>query len=94
MSKRPRKKLSKAEAGRIGGQTTARRHGVEHYRAAGRKGFLATVARHWQGDRQGYLRWLRARGWLAEVQRLFEAGGATCIEIPPIPGLDDEEDLS
>jgi hypothetical protein len=23
----------------------------------------------------------------------FEAGGETCIEIPPIPGRDDEEDL-
>ena len=23
----------------------------------------------------------------------FEASGETCIEIPPIPGRDDEEDL-
>ncbi len=66
---RTRKKLSKAEAGRIGGRMTARRHGVEHYRAAGRKGFMATVARHWQGDAAGYVRWLHARGWLQELQR-------------------------
>ena len=65
MTKRPRKrKLSKAEAGRIGGRMTARRHGIEHYRAAGKKGFMATVARHWQGDAAGYVRWLRAHGWL------------------------------
>lgn len=86
------KKLSRAEAGRIGGKMTARRHGVEPYRAAGRKGFLATVARHWQGDAAGYVRWLRAHGWLRQIQEAFRASGATCIEIPLIPGLDDEED--
>jgi general stress protein YciG len=91
MSKRKRK-LSKAEAGRIGGRMTARRHGIEHYRAAGRKGFMVTVARHWAGDHEGYLRWLRARGWLQDLQRAFAASGQTCIEIPPIPGLDDQED--
>ncbi len=89
---RKRQKLSRAEAGRIGGRMTARRHGIEHYRAAGRKGFMTTVARHWQGDAAGYVRWLHARGWLRDLQRSFEASGETCIEIPPIPGLDDEED--
>ena len=97
MTKRPRRrKLSKAEAGRIGGKTTARRHGIEHYRAAGKKGFMATVARHWQGDAAGYVRWLRAHGWLAQVQRLFEQqpyeNGIKVIELPPIPGLDDDEE--
>ena len=77
MTKRPRKrKLSKAEAGRIGGRMTARRHGIEHYRAAGKKGFMATVARHWQGDAAGYVRWLRAHGWLAQDAAAFEATAA------------------
>ena len=77
MTKRPRKrKLSKAEAGRIGGRMTARRHGIEHYRAAGRKGFMATVARHWQGDAAGYVRWLRAHGWLQQIQRALSARAA------------------
>jgi hypothetical protein len=92
MKKRPKRKLSKTEAGRIGGKTTARRHGLEHYRAAGKKGFMVTVARHWQGDAAGYVRWLRARGWIQDLDRAFRASGETCIEIPPIPGLDDDEE--
>jgi hypothetical protein len=98
MAKKRRKKLSKAEAGRIGGRTTKRRHGIEHYRAAGKKGFMVTVARHWQGDKQGYLRWLREHGWIAKVRELFDAepagpSGIKCIEIPLLPGeLEEEED--
>jgi hypothetical protein len=98
MAKRWRRKLSKAEAGRIGGRATRKRHGIEHYRAAGKKGFMVTVARHWQGDKAGYLRWLRARGWLADVARLFDAqplgpDGTKCIEIPVIPDeLEDGEE--
>jgi hypothetical protein len=94
MSQRKRK-LSKAEAGRIGGKMTARRYGLDHYRAAGRKGFMVTVARHWAGDKAGYLRWLRAHGWLAQVQRLFDQqpteNGIKVIELPPIPGLEEED---
>ena len=89
--------MSKAEAGRIGGRATKKRHGIEHYRAAGRKGFMVTVARHWQGDKSGYLRWLRERGWLAEVHALFDAqpigpSGFKTIEIPLLPGELEEED--
>ena len=98
MAKRRRKTLSKAEAGRIGGRATRKRHGIEHYRAAGRKGFMVTVARHWQGDKSGYLRWLREHGWLANVTKLFDAepvgpDGIKAIELPILPGeLEEEED--
>ena len=97
MAKKRRRKLSKAEAGRIGGRATRKRHGIEHYRAAGRKGFMVTVARHWQGDKSGYLRWLREHGWLANVTRLFEAepvgpDGIKSIELPILPGELEEED--
>src|SRR5262249_33298935 len=81
----PKKKLTKAEAGRLGGDQTKRRHGIEHYREAGRKGFMATCARHWQGDKEGYLKWLRANGWLKEVRQLLDAAGRN-DEILTIPG--------
>lgn len=91
----PKKKLSKAEAGRKGGEQTKRRHGRAHYQEAGRKGFLATLARHWHGDKEGYLRYLRATGWLAQVQRLIDAQppaeGPQVIELPPVPGLEDDD---
>jgi hypothetical protein len=65
----------------------------------GKKGFDATVARHWQGDRQGYVRWLRERGWLKQLTDLFDAEclertargepGPFVLEIPMLP----EEEL-
>lgn len=39
-------RLSPAERGRLGGLTTARRHGREHMAAIGRRGGLATVTQH------------------------------------------------
>ena len=48
------KKLTKAEAGRIGGMTTKKRHGIEHYRAIGKQGLSGTCDRHWQGDKVGH----------------------------------------
>jgi hypothetical protein len=46
MKKRARKKLTKAEAGRKGGQTTMKRHGRKHFQAAGKKGAQATLETH------------------------------------------------
>jgi hypothetical protein len=93
MSKR--KKMSKAEAGRLGGKTTKKRHGIEHYRAAGRKGFMVTCARHWHGDKAGYVRYLQSLGNLAEIERAFQARpfgptGIKSIELPPIPEAIEE----
>ena len=95
MSKR--KKMTKAEAGRIGGMTTKKRHGIEHFRAAGKKGFMVTCARHWQGDKAGYVRYLQALGLLAEFDRAFEdrpygPDGVKSMELPPLPGDDDDSD--
>jgi hypothetical protein len=94
------KKLSKRRAkalGRKGGRATARKHGNSYMREIGRKGFLATLARHWQGDRAGMLRWLHSRAHFAIVEALaaldlaaqIEAG-ATCA-CTEIPVIDDEE---
>jgi general stress protein YciG len=101
MSKR-KKKMSKAEAGRIGGRTTKKRHGIEHYRQAGKKGFQATVSRHWNGDKAGYIRYLQSLGVWAEWERGFASlepgeSGIVCREIPPLPGDDEdpaEDDLA
>jgi hypothetical protein len=75
-----KKKLTKAEAGRLGGLQTKRRHGRQHFQQAGAKGFMATVARHWQGDKRGYLRWLHAQGWHSQLIALLDK------EPPPPPG--------
>jgi general stress protein YciG len=42
----PRRQLTKAEAGRKGGQTTMNRHSRKHYQEAGRKGGKATLETH------------------------------------------------
>jgi general stress protein YciG len=42
----PKTKLTKAEAGRLGGLRTQQRHGTEHFQQAGRKGGAATLAAH------------------------------------------------
>ena len=76
-----KKKLTKAEAGRRGGLATRQRHGVEHYRRIGAKGFMATVARHWAGDRESYLRYLHECGYIKEIERL------TARETPPWEAL-------
>jgi general stress protein YciG len=39
-------KLTKAEAGRLGGLQTQRRHGRQHFQQAGRKGGQATLETH------------------------------------------------
>ena len=39
-------KLTKAEAGRLGGRATKKKHGTEHYRRAGKKGAEATLTKH------------------------------------------------
>jgi hypothetical protein len=46
MAEQPRKKLTKAEAGRLGGLKTKQRHGSEHFRRAGALGAKAVMERH------------------------------------------------
>jgi hypothetical protein len=42
----PRKKLTKAEAGRLGGLRTKAKHGTEHFRRAGSLGGKALLAKY------------------------------------------------
>jgi hypothetical protein len=46
MAEQPRKKLTKAEAGRLGGLKTKQRHGTAHFRRAGSLGGKALLARY------------------------------------------------
>jgi general stress protein YciG len=58
--------MTRQEAGRQGGRRTLALHGVEHFRAIGRKGFAATCNRHFAGDRRAMLNDLIRRGLMAQ----------------------------
>ena len=51
-----------AAMGRQGGRSTFSRHGVDHMREIGRRGFRATCDRHYGGDRRAMLNELIRRG--------------------------------
>jgi len=54
-----------AALGRKGGQATAEKHGREHMRKIGRKGFHAVVRKHYGGDYRLAINTLIARGLMA-----------------------------
>ena len=56
--------MDRVEAGRLGGLTTAARHGRGYMSEIGAKGFQATTDRHFGGDRAA------ARAVLARQQKL------------------------
>lgn len=51
--------------GRKGGMATFRKYGANHMRRIGKVGFAATVAKHWNGDRQACIRRLIELGLMA-----------------------------
>lgn len=50
----------------MGGKVTVARHGREHLRAIGKRGFAVTVDRHWGGDRKAFIRRLVELGLMAQ----------------------------
>jgi hypothetical protein len=73
-----------AAYGRRGGKATAATHGRRHMAEIGARGFNATVARHWQGDRKGYAAWLREHARFAVVEAAADvllAAGVSCVEL-------------
>ena len=61
----PRPKLTKAECGRLGGNTTKARHGREHYVRAGKLGFAKLVGTRFGGARTSTVAHLIAAGKVA-----------------------------
>ena len=59
-----RKKLTKAEAGRLGGKATVKKYGPEHMRTIGKAGFAALRRKFgfMGGSGRGALRWLNKKG--------------------------------
>jgi hypothetical protein len=52
------------------------------------------LARHWAGDRKGYVAWLREHARFALVEAAAEmilAAGVRCVELDgDLPGYDDD----
>jgi hypothetical protein len=91
--------MDRGAAGSKEGRTTVERHGVQHMREIGAKGFAATVARHWQGDRAAYRDYLGLRRHEQQIEsfvdremtRRLENGERTvCVEMPVLSGPDDD----
>jgi len=71
----PPRKLTKAECGRLGGNTTKARHGREHYVRAGKLGFaaLSRTLGFMGGSRRGALRQLRRAGKIRDTPEQLRA---------------------
>jgi hypothetical protein len=65
-AQQPERKLTKAEAGRLGGLRTKAKHGTEHYRRAGRLGAAALLAKY--GPE--HFRQIGKAGFLALAKRI------------------------
>jgi hypothetical protein len=80
----PFTKSTAATMGSRGGFRTVRKHGRKHMKTIAAKGFAATVARHWSGDRKSYTAWLRDHARFALVEAaasvLLDAG-VSCVEL-------------
>jgi hypothetical protein len=74
-----------ASFGARGRRATARRYGRAYMAEIAARGFESTVARHWQGDRKGYVAWLREHARFAIVEAaaavLLSAGAVSCVEL-------------
>ncbi|HMB08444.1 MAG TPA: hypothetical protein VKP69_32525 [Isosphaeraceae bacterium] len=80
------------------GRATLAKHGVEHFREIGKRGFQSFTDRYFAGDRQQAGDWLRTRAHEKridsfvepELARRLEAGEKTvCEEMPCFSGPDD-----
>ena len=47
-------------------------YGRKHFKAIGAKGFAATVARHWGGDRLAFREYLSRKGWEAVIDAMTD----------------------
>src|SRR5262249_39649327 len=86
-------------AGARGGKQTLAKYGRGYMAEIGARGFAATVARHWQGDKASYLRFLRDRanelnmGGFVERElnrRLADGEALASMELPVVASPDDD----
>lgn len=84
--------------GSAGGRETLKRHGVEHFREIGKRGFQSFTDRYFSGDRQQAGDWLRTRAHEKrldsfverELARRLENGEKiVCEEIPVMSEADE-----
>lgn len=64
--------MTRSQAARLGGLAIRKARGREYLREIAARGFNATVARHWQGDKKAYLDFLRCRANFALVETLAD----------------------
>ena len=90
--------MERGRPGSAGGKATLERHGVDHFREIGRKGFQAFTDRYFAGDRQQAGDWLRTRahekrldGFVdREMTRRLEQGEEqVCMELPILSEADE-----
>ncbi|MEM8859522.1 MAG: hypothetical protein AAGD96_14430 [Chloroflexota bacterium] len=55
-------KMTKAQAGALGGKATVEKHGRAHMQMIGRIGFQVTTDRYFGGDREAHAEYLREHG--------------------------------
>lgn len=53
--------MTPAQRGRLGGQATYNKYGVEHMRRIGSKGFKAVADKYFGGDTDALKKWLQDR---------------------------------
>jgi hypothetical protein len=95
--------MSRREAGKKGGEALAEKRGPEYMaeigRNGGKKGFLTTCLRWFQGDKEACLSWIQKMQVEREMDRLVSkrqdralADGAkiVCDEIPIVLSADDD----
>jgi general stress protein YciG len=75
LSRRRRRAIARV-AGSAGGKATLAKHGPDHLRELGRKGFAALVAGRYSGDKTATMAALHSKGWHRHLQRLTQGMGA------------------
>lgn len=84
--------------GSEGGRATLAKHGVDHFRELGRRGFEAFTQKYFQGDRQQAGDWLRTRAHEKRIdsfvgrelaRRLDNGEKIVCEELPVLSEADE-----
>ena len=72
--------MTRSDAARLGGRAVVAKYGRQHMATIGRRGYEATVNRHFNGDEQA------ANQWLAKKGRYAADKDVTYGQVFPDPG--------